>query len=117
MGVNHWAVIQLLMIGQSSKLAGLAAVAGPLLIGAGGLAAAVALSLQPKDPQVAAGIFPPWWSRLRTFDAAAEAGQVVSLGGAPFVATVRARADAAAALRSSGAWLVVDPGLAAACGA
>ncbi|MFN3521637.1 MAG: hypothetical protein ACK4YQ_05270 [Phenylobacterium sp.] len=46
------------------------------------------------------------------------AGNIVAVGVAPFVVVARSDTpDIAAALRAQGAWLVIDPGLAAACGA
>lgn len=83
-----------------------------------GLAAAVAVGLRPQDPREAAAVFPPWWSQARAANAAAVAGNIVAVGVAPFVVVARSDTpDIAAALRAQGAWLVIDPGLAAACGA
>lgn len=97
------------------RLLSLAPVIGMAL---GGLLAAVLLGLRPADPSTAAGIFPIWWSQARTFDAAAKAGAVVGMGAAPFVAIARSeRGDVVSRLHAAGAWLVIDPGLAKACGA
>jgi hypothetical protein len=83
-----------------------------------GLVAAALLGLRPGDPSTAAGIFPIWWSQGRTFDAAARAGAVVGMGAAPFVAIARSEhGDIVSRLHAAGAWLVIDPGLAKACGA
>lgn len=83
-----------------------------------GLAAATLLGQRPADPSVAAGVFPIWWSQARTFQAAAQAGAVVGMGAAPFVAIAHSeRGDVVSKLHAAGAWLVIDPGLAKACGA
>lgn len=82
------------------------------------LAATVFVGLQPKDPAEAAGVFPIWWGQGRAVSAAARAGDVVAVGAAPFVVIARSETpNIAAALRAQGAWLIIDPGLAAACGA
>jgi hypothetical protein len=73
----------------------------------GGLAAA-APAPRPNAPFVAA-VFPPWWSAQRVFGAAADVGDIVSTGGAPFTIVVHsARADLPTRLRARGAWLVLD---------
>lgn len=88
-----------------------------VLIAVISLLATVVVGLQPKDPAEAAGVFPIWWSQVRALDAAARAGEVVAVGAAPFIVVTRSRTgNAAAALRAQGAWLTIDPGLAAACG-
>jgi len=51
-----------------------------------GLAAAV--SAAPTDPSRVAAIFPPWWSQARSVAAAASAGDILGVGGAPFVVIV-----------------------------
>jgi len=92
--------------------------AAAILIGGVSLCVTVAVGLHPKDPRQAAGVFPLWWSQGRAMNAAARAGNVVAVGAAPFVVVARSETpDIAAALRAQGAWLIIDPGLAAACGA
>jgi hypothetical protein len=95
---------------------GPAAWAPGALLGVVSLFAAATLGLGPADDHQAAGIFPVWWSQARAVTAASRAGQIIGVGAAPFVVIARSDApDVAAALRAQGAWLVVDPGLAAAC--
>lgn len=89
-----------------------------VLVAVVSLVATVVVGLQPKDPAEAAGVFPIWWSQGRAMSAAAQAGDVVAVGAAPFVVIARSETpNIAAALRAQGAWLIIDPGLAAACGA
>lgn len=106
------------MTSASEERSGPAAWLPAAVIGVGGLFAAATLGMRPLDPHEAAGVFPLWWTQARTFETAAQAGDIVSVGAAPFVVTVRSDTpDVAKALRAKGAWLVIDPGLAAACGA
>jgi len=87
------------------------------LIGLAGLAAAVGFGLGPRDAREAAGVFPPWWSPAQVLAAASAAGPVSAASRQPFVVVVRAPAgDVATRLRRAGALLVLDPGLARACG-
>jgi hypothetical protein len=89
-----------------------------MCVGLFSLAAAASLGMQPQDDQEAAAVFPVWWSQGRAVDAAARAGAIVAVGAAPFVVVARSEtSDIAAALKAEGAWLIIDPGLAAACGA
>lgn len=105
------------MTSASKTQPGIVAWLPAAFIGVAGLAASVTLGLRPADAHEAAGVFPVWWSQARTFDTAAHAGRIVAVGAAPFVVIVRSDTpDVAKALRAQGAWLVIDPGLAAACG-
>lgn len=62
-------------------------------------------------------MFPPWWSSARVIAAASAAGPVSAASRQPFVVVVRAPdGDVAGRLRQAGALLVLDPGLARACG-
>jgi hypothetical protein len=49
------------------------------------LAAVAQVSAAPADPSRVAAVFPPWWSAARTVSAAASAGDIAGIGGAPFV--------------------------------
>jgi len=105
------------MTSISQTRSGLAAGLPAGLIGVASLFAAASLGLRPADAREAAGVFPFWWSEARVISAAANAGQIVAVGAAPFVVIARTDApNVAQALRAQGAWLVIDPGLAAACG-
>ncbi|WP_374573284.1 hypothetical protein [Phenylobacterium sp.] len=87
-------------------------------VAAASLAAAAGLGLHPQDPHEAAAVFPFWWGQGRSVEAAAQAGDIVAVGAAPFVVVARSDTqDIAAALKAQGAWLVIDPGLAVGCGA
>lgn len=93
----------------SVALAGLIAVAS--------LAFAVLVGAGPRDPAVAAGVFPPWWGRGEAFGAAANAGAIQAVGSLSFIVIVRApQGDAAARLRAAGALFSIDPGFARLCG-
>ena len=104
------------MTSASETRPGIVAWLPAAFIGVAGLFAAASLGMRPLDAHEAAGVFPMWWTQARTFETAAQAGRIVSVGAAPFVVIVRSdRPDVAQALRAKGAWLVIDPGLAAAC--
>ncbi|WP_296595139.1 hypothetical protein [Phenylobacterium sp.] len=69
------------------------------------------------DPHVAAGVFPPWWSRSAVVAAAAQAGVIRDLGAAPFIVVVRdPEGRAQARLRQAGALFSVGPAGSAVCG-
>ncbi|MGA0601865.1 hypothetical protein ACO2Q3_14250 [Caulobacter sp. KR2-114] len=92
-------------------------IAPAILIGLASLVAACGFGLGPRDSHEAAGVFPPWWSPARVIAAASAAGPVSAASRQPFVVVVRApQGDVAARLRRAGAWLILDPGLARACG-
>ena len=81
------------------------------------LAAAAAISLQPAAGGPVAAVFPPWWSASRAMLAAASAGPVVRLGGLPFiVVALPAKGGGRKQLRRQGAWLLLNPQAAGACG-
>jgi len=93
-------------------------VAPAILIATASLVAAFGFGLGPRDDREAAGVFPPWWPAERVIAAAAAAGPVSAASRQPFVVVVRAPGGGVAArLRRAGAILVLDPGLAHACGA
>lgn len=69
-----------------------------------------ALSQPKPDPNVVAGVFPPWWSAAQVMEAAGQAGAIIRLGGLPFIVVVRSEAgDAAARLAASGSLFTLDP--------
>jgi hypothetical protein len=89
---------------------------GPLLVTAlailTSLVAAVAVGAAPSDPSRVAIVFPPWWTATRAVTAAASAGQILDLGGVPFVVIVhRDPATAARHARLAGALFILgaDP--------
>ena len=105
------------MTSGSSISSGASAWLPAVFVGVASLFAAATLGLRPADAREAAGVFPFWWSEARAISAAANAGQIVAVGAAPFVVIARTDTpNVAQALRAQGAWLVIDPGLAAACG-
>lgn len=88
-----------------------------VLIGLTSLVAACGFGLGPRDDHEAAGVFPPWWTPAQVFVAASAAGPVSAASRRPFVVVIRAPdGDVAGRLRRAGALLVLDPGLARACG-
>lgn len=87
------------------------------VIAAFGLAFALAAEAGPRDSQVAAGVYPPWWSQAQVLSAAARAGDIAAVGAVPFVVVVRSpRGPAADSLAVSGALFSLDAGLARLCG-
>ncbi|MBA4011395.1 MAG: hypothetical protein C0481_05965 [Phenylobacterium sp.] len=74
------------------------------------------LAAAPRDPKVAAAVFPPWWSRSAALAAADDAGEILAVGRAPFIVIVRSiDGDVAPRLRATGALLVLDPQAAGPC--
>jgi hypothetical protein len=76
------------------------------------MSAAVAVQAAPKDPSRLALVFPPWWSSARAAAAAASAGEIVDLGGVPFIVVVHSKSAATIGqARAAGALFVVagDP--------
>ena len=72
--------------------------------------AAAAVNATPSDPSRVAVIFPPWWSEARAVTAAASAGEILGVGGVPFIVilhgdstTVARRARSVGALFTLGA--------------
>lgn len=81
-----------------------------------GLFAAVAVNAAPRDPERIAAVFPPWWTSAQAVTAAASAGDIAAVGGAPFILILRGDAtDLARRARSAGALLILDPDLAGVC--
>lgn len=75
------------------------------------------LASRTPDPYVAAGVFPPWWTRSAVIAAAARAGPIRDLGAAPFIVVVRDPGGRVQArLREAGALFSVGPAGSAACG-
>jgi hypothetical protein len=52
------------------------------------LAAAVVADATATDPSRVALVFPPWWSEARAVSVAASAGDILGVGGVPFVVIV-----------------------------
>lgn len=73
----------------------------------------------PADVRAGAAIvFPPWTSQADAFATiGASGGALVSAGIVPFVAVATASDPAAfsRAIRSAGAWLILDPGSLGGC--
>lgn len=98
----------------------IAAVVGPLVLavlGAGAtLLVAVAAQAPPRTPGRIAAVFLPWWSPVEVVGAAARAGDIAGVGGAPFVMILRGDpASLEQRARAVGAVLLLDPALAGAC--
>jgi hypothetical protein len=69
-----------------------------------------------KDAPVAA-VYPPWLDSTSSFARAGAAAPVLGMGVSPFIVLSAARTPAQrAALRESGAWLILDGSLARWCG-
>lgn len=74
------------------------------------------LAAAPRDPQVGAAVFPPWWTPSRALAAADDAGEILAVGSVPFIVITRSAAgDIAPRLRAAGALLVIDPQTAGLC--
>ncbi len=92
------------------RVAPLSITAAAILIS---LAAAAAVDAAPTDPNRVAIVFPPWWSAEQAFTAAASEGELLGMGGVPFIVIVHRRPNTGARLaRSIGALFIVgaDPG-------
>jgi hypothetical protein len=88
----------------------------PLLLGAGSLLGALAISLFPPASGPVAVLFPPWWSSARALLAASAAGPVVRFG-MPFVVIVVPQVSHPfSVLRQNGAWALFDPVAFGGCG-
>ncbi len=71
-------------------------------------AAAAAVNAAPSDPSRVAMVFPPWWSAPHAVTAAASAGDIIGMGGVPFVVIVHRDAKTAARpARSVGALFIL----------
>lgn len=87
-----------------------------LAIALGSVIALPVLAASPRDPHLAAGVFPPWWSQTAVLEAASGAGAVLSVGRVPFIVVVRGEeGDVPARLRRAGALFSIDPSQAVAC--
>jgi hypothetical protein len=89
---------------------------GPILVTGlailSSLAAAATVSAAPADPSRVAMVFPPWWSASHAVTAAANEGEILGVGGVPFIVIVRRSSTTAArGARSTGALftLSADP--------
>ncbi len=74
--------------------------------------AIAALSLRlPAGAEIAAVVFPPWWSAQQTISATASAGAaVVRTGMLPAIVIVQLTGpDGLQRLRNAGIWLALDP--------
>lgn len=86
-----------------------------LAIGLAGLVA-IPLAARPLDPEIAAGVFPPWWGTERVTLAGAQAGLIMGQGTYPFIVIVRVPGgNAAVRLHRAGALLTLDPQQAGGC--
>jgi len=98
---------------RSSALGGIALTAAAILAG---LLAAVSVNAAPRDPSRVAAVFPPWWSVAQSISAAGSAGDIATVGGAPFIIILRGDpVDLAHRARAAGALLILDPDLAGVC--
>jgi hypothetical protein len=96
---------------SSSAAAGTVAAA----IAVGSLVVAAATTVR-ADAATLAAVFPPWWPASRALGAAAEAGDVLTVGASPHVVIVRsARPNLPARLRLAGALILLNPFGASAC--
>jgi len=72
------------------------------------LGAAAAVEAAPTDLSRVAIVFPPWWSTARAFKAAASAGEILGVGGVPFIVIVHLDPTTAARrTRSVGALFIL----------
>jgi hypothetical protein len=85
---------------------------GPILVVALAIvtsfAPAAAVNATPSDPSRVAMVFPPWWSAAHAVTAAASAGEILGVGGVPFVVIVHCDPkNAARRARSVGALFIL----------
>ncbi len=98
-----------------SRIVRLSAILPALAIGLAGLVA-IPLAARPLDPEIAAGVFPPWWGTERVTLAGAQAGLIIGQGTYPFIVIVRVPGgNAATRLHRAGALLTLDPQQAGGC--
>jgi hypothetical protein len=89
---------------------------GLAVVGLAACGLLTALMGGPTSGPVAA-VFPPWWSGMRTVDAAAEGGAVLRLGRLNFVVLVVPEDQhGRQRLWRAGAWLLLNPRGLAGCG-
>lgn len=90
-----------------------------LLVGlgiAGTLAMAAGVAPPPPKQDRLAVVFPPWWSGAHVAAAGASAGDIVGVGGAPFILILRGDdAGLGARARRAGGLLLLDPATAGMC--
>lgn len=80
------------------------------------LFAAAAIEAPASDPSRVAAIFPPWWSGPRAIAAAASVGDIVGVGGAPFVVILHGDSETLARrVRAAGALLTLTSNIAGFC--
>lgn len=78
--------------------------------------APLAVSAPASSAPAAAAVFPPWWSGAQVLTAADAAGDVLSVGAAPFIVTVQNKSrPVGRELRASGALLLLLADPEAAC--
>jgi len=71
----------------------------------------------PRDPNLVAAVFPPWWSAERALSAAGAAGAILRTGAWPWIVVVTGPGDKiASVLHTAGALFLVDPTAAGLCG-
>jgi hypothetical protein len=80
------------------------------------LFAAAAIEAPASDPGRIAAVFPPWWSGPRAIAAAASVGDIVGIGGAPFVVVLHGDpSNLARRVRAAGALLTLTSNIAGFC--
>ena len=88
----------------------------PAVLALGSFVAVPVLAAAPRDPQVAAAVFPPWWTPSEALDAADGVGEILAVGRASFIVIVRSTdGEVAPRLHARGALLVLDPQAAGPC--
>ncbi|WGM48926.1 hypothetical protein KOAAANKH_03840 [Brevundimonas sp. NIBR10] len=73
----------------------------------------VLMSAPPASAFAVAAAFPPWWSADDVRDAVEPVGVITATGRTPNVVTVYGGNNLQLRLRKAGAWLILDPRLAA----
>jgi len=82
------------------------------------LTMSLTLVAAPRDPNLVAAVFPPWWPAERSLSAAGTAGAILRTGAWPWIVVVSGPGDKiAAVLHGAGAFFLVDPSAAGLCGA
>jgi hypothetical protein len=80
------------------------------------LLAAAQIEAPGSDPSRVAAIFPPWWSGQRAITAAASVGEILGVGGAPFVVILHGDpSNLARRVRAAGALLTLSSNPAGLC--
>lgn len=74
------------------------------------------LMVTPINADTVAAVFPPWWDSASVMAAAGRAGAVLDIGRIPATLIVHGeRSTLAARLRTAGALIILDAGLAGGC--